>query len=75
MLIFLAVVCLPHLIWIVDSGVIDHIARDKRVFVEYHRISLDTRWIYVGDNFRVGVEGIGTCKLMLNDDRTFLAPI
>ena len=33
--------------------------------MEYRRISQGSRWIYVGNNSRVEVKGIGTCKLVL----------
>ncbi|KAK0599320.1 hypothetical protein LWI29_004233 [Acer saccharum] len=51
---------------IVNSGATDHAARDRATFVEYRRISQGTRWIYVGNNSRVEVNGIGTCKLMMH---------
>ncbi|KAK0588887.1 hypothetical protein LWI29_006625 [Acer saccharum] len=53
-------------LWTVDSGAIDHVARDRATFVEYRRISQGTRWIYVGNSSRVKVKGIGTCKLMMH---------
>ncbi|TXG60589.1 hypothetical protein EZV62_015162 [Acer yangbiense] len=49
-----------------NSGATDHVARDRAAFVEYHRISQGTRWIYVENNSRVEVKGIGTCKLMMH---------
>ena len=56
--------------WIIDSGATDHVARDRGAFVEYRRIPAGTRWIYVGNNSRVEVKGIGTCKLELRGGRT-----
>ena len=53
-------------LWTVDSGATDHVARDRAAFVEYCQISQGTRWIYVGNNSRVEVKGIGTCKLMMH---------
>lgn len=40
--------------------------------MEYHQISLGTKWIYIGDNSRVGVRGISICKLKLNGGHTLL---
>lgn len=58
--------------WTVDLGVTNYIARDRGAFVEFRRISPSTMWIYIGDNSKVEVKGIGTCKLMLNDGCTLL---
>ena len=49
-------------LWIVDSGAIDHVAKDRGAFVEYRRIPTSSKWIYVGNNSTVEVKGI-TCKL------------
>ncbi|KAL6330609.1 hypothetical protein AAG906_003217 [Vitis piasezkii] len=38
----------------------DHITRNERAYVEFWRISSDTRWIYVGNNSKVEVKGIRT---------------
>ena len=59
-------------LWIVDSGATYHIAKDRGAFVEYRRIPHGTKWIYVGNNTRVEVKGIGTCKLVLEGGRTLL---
>ena len=52
-----------HPMWTVDSRATDHVARDRGAFVEYRRIQLGRRWIYVGNNSRVKVKSIDTCKL------------
>ena len=57
-------------LWIVDLGATDHVAHDQAGYVEYCRISTGARWIYVGDNNKVGVKGIGTCKLSLRGGQT-----
>ena len=54
-------------LWIIDSRATDHIARDQGAFIEYHRIPADTKWIYIGDNSRVEVKGIGICELDLHN--------
>ena len=53
-------------LWTVDSGATYHVARDRAAFVEYRRISQGTRWIYVGNNSRVEVKGIGICKFLMH---------
>ncbi|MCS5023643.1 CCHC-type zinc finger protein, partial [Staphylococcus aureus] len=59
-------------LWTVDSGATDHVAKDRDTFVEYRRIPAGARWIYMGNNSRVEVKGIGTCKLNLRGGRTLL---
>ena len=43
-------------LWIVDSGMTDYVARDQATCVEYRRLSVGARWIYVGDNIKVEVK-------------------
>jgi len=59
-----------HLMWTVDSEAIDYVARDREAFVEYRRIQPGRIWIYVGNNSRVELKGIGTYKLILRDSRS-----
>lgn len=33
--------------------------------MEYYRILSQSRWIYVGNNIKDEVKGIGTCKLVM----------
>ena len=61
-----------HPVWTVDSRATDHIACDRNAYVEYHRISQGSRWIYVGNNSRVEAKGIGTYKLTLHSGRILL---
>ena len=49
--------------WIVDSGATNHITKDLEAYVEFCRVPSGTRWIYVGNNSKAEVRGIGTCKL------------
>ncbi|XP_048139595.1 uncharacterized protein LOC125316163 [Rhodamnia argentea] len=42
-----------------DSGATDHVARDRSTFVEFRQIPSGVKWIYVGNNSRVEVKGIG----------------
>ena len=57
-------------LWTIDSAAADHIARDQGAYIEFRRISSGTRWIYVGNNSKVEVKGIRTCKLELSKGRT-----
>ena len=57
-------------LWTMDSGATDHVARDRAAYVEYRRIPTGSKWIYVGNNARVEVKGIGTCELRLRGGRT-----
>ena len=50
-------------LWTVDLVATDHITRDEGAYVEFWRISSNTRWIYVGNNSKFEVKGIRTCKL------------
>ena len=54
-----------HPLWIVDSGAQHHVAKDRNVFMEFRRIPYGARWIYVGNNTKAEVKGIGTCKLVM----------
>ena len=54
-----------HPMWTIDSGAMHLIARDKREFVEFRRILSGSQWIYLGNNTRIEVKGVGTCKLDL----------
>ncbi|XP_059309943.1 uncharacterized protein LOC132061088 [Lycium ferocissimum] len=56
---------------IVDSGATDHVSRDREAFVEF-RVSPESRWIYVGNNAKLEVKGIGTCKMDLRGGRSLM---
>ena len=55
-----------------DSGKTDHIARDLETFADFRRSPSGTNWIYVGNNSRVNVNGINTCKLALHGGQALL---
>ena len=57
---------------IVDTGAIDHGARDRVGFVEYRRVPAGNRWMRMGNESRVEVLGIGTYKLQLRLGCTLL---
>lgn len=56
-----------HPLLIVDLASTDHVVRKREAFMEYYWIPMETKWIYVGENAKVNVKGIGTCKLNLRD--------
>ena len=58
-----------HPMWTVDSGAMHHVVRDRSEFVEFHRISSGSQWIYLGNSTRIEVKGVGTCKLDLQGGR------
>ncbi|XP_047259889.1 uncharacterized protein LOC124892715 [Capsicum annuum] len=55
-----------------DSGATDHVSQDREAFVEFRRVSPGSRWIYVGNNARLKVKGIGTCKVDLREGRSLM---
>ncbi|KAH0651764.1 hypothetical protein KY284_031676 [Solanum tuberosum] len=61
-----------YLLWILDSGSTDHVSRDREAFVEFHRVSSKSRWIYVGNIVKLEVKGIGTCKVDLCGGRSLM---
>ena len=56
--------------WIVDSITTDHIAWNCNAYVDFLRISKGSTSIYMGNNTSVDVLGIGTCKLLMQKNRT-----
>ena len=38
--------------------------------MKYHQIPCGTKWIYVGNNTRVEIKGIGTYKLCMRGGQT-----
>lgn len=54
-----------HLMWIVDLWATNHVTHDKGVFMEFHQIAKETRWIYVINNTKVKIKEIDTSKLVL----------
>jgi Zinc knuckle len=58
-------------LWTVDSWATYHIAKDCDLFVDFRRIPQGSKLLYVGNNSRVPVKGIDTCKLDMRDGQTF----
>jgi hypothetical protein len=56
-----------YLLWTVDSGATNHVAKDHDLFVDFRRIPQGSKWLYVRNNSRVLVKGIDTCKLDMRD--------
>ena len=61
-----------HLLWIIDSGATDYVTKECEFFVDFRRVPYGVRWIYVGNNARLEVKGIGMCRLFLREGRTLL---
>jgi len=57
--------------WTVDLGATNHIKRDQTIFMKFHLISKESRYIYMWNNVSAAVLGIGTCKLDLQGGHTF----
>ena len=57
--------------WTVDSRATEHVAKDKSAFVEFQRIPQGKKWIYVGNNSKAEVTGIGTCKLVMENGQPY----
>ena len=50
---------------ILSLGGMDHVVKCRDTFMEFWWISHGTKWIYVGNNAWVIIQGIDTCKLVL----------
>jgi Zinc knuckle len=61
-----------YALWTVNSGATDHVAKNRDLFVDFRRIPQGSKCLYVENNSRVPVKGIGTCKLDMRDGRTLL---
>ena len=59
-------------LWVIDSRATDYATKDSGTFIEFWWVPDGERWIYVGNNARISVKGIGTCKLVLRGGRTLL---
>ena len=52
----------------------DYIVRDCDLLLQFCKIYQETKFVYVGNNVRLEVEGIGTCKVPINSGKN-LVPI
>ena len=59
-------------LWIVDSGTTYHITNSRDEFVDFRRVPRRSKWIHVGNNEKVEVLKIGTCKLVLRGGKVLL---
>ncbi|KAK2972779.1 hypothetical protein RJ640_029704 [Escallonia rubra] len=59
-------------VWFVDTGATKHVARDREGFVDYHRISLGSKHIFMGNNSSEEVLGVGSYQLKLRTGRTLI---
>jgi hypothetical protein len=58
--------------WTVDSTATEHVVRERTRYVEYHRVPVGSRKLYMGNESSVNVLGIGTYKLDLRRGCTLL---
>ncbi|KAK2979912.1 hypothetical protein RJ640_029575 [Escallonia rubra] len=59
-------------VWFVDTGATKHVARDREGFVDYHRIPVGSKHIFMGNNSSEEVLGVGSYQLKLRTGRTLI---
>jgi hypothetical protein len=57
--------------WWADSGATAHISNTMQGFKEIHKISDGASYIYMGNDAKAKIEGIGVFELKLNNGSTF----
>ncbi|KAK2975194.1 hypothetical protein RJ640_022086 [Escallonia rubra] len=62
----------PQPVWFVDTGATKHVARDREGFVDYHRIPVGSKHIFMGNNSSEEVLGVGSYQLKLRTGRTLI---
>ncbi|KAK2982911.1 hypothetical protein RJ640_006325 [Escallonia rubra] len=58
--------------WFVDTCATKHVARDREGFVDYHRIPVGSKHIFMGNNSSEEVLGVGSYQLKLRTGRTLI---
>ncbi|KAK2972214.1 hypothetical protein RJ640_002618 [Escallonia rubra] len=61
-----------QLVWFVDTGATKHVAHDREGFVDYHRIPLGSKHIFMGNNSSEEVLGVGSYQLKLRTGSTLI---
>ncbi|KAK2979387.1 hypothetical protein RJ640_016795 [Escallonia rubra] len=59
-------------VWFVDTGATKHVARDREGFIDYHRIPVGSKHIFMGNNSFKEVLGVGSYQLKLRTGRTLI---
>lgn len=59
-------------VWIIGSRAATNVMRDHEAHIDFCRVPLGSRWIYVEHNSKAEVHGIGTSQLMLRSGCTLL---
>ncbi|KAK2974054.1 hypothetical protein RJ640_006246 [Escallonia rubra] len=59
-------------VWFVDTGATKHVARDREGFVDYHRIPVGSKHIFMGNNSSKEVLGFGSYQLKLRTGHTLI---
>ncbi|XP_075088370.1 uncharacterized protein LOC142170372 [Nicotiana tabacum] len=55
-----------------DSGATDHVSRDRESFIEFRRVPPGSKHVYVGNNAKLEVKRIGTCRMDMRGDRSLM---
>ena len=58
--------------WIVDSGTTDRITNSRDKFMDFRQVPRRSKWIHVGNNEKMEVLRIDTCKLVLRGGKVLL---
>ncbi|KAK2994180.1 hypothetical protein RJ640_018165 [Escallonia rubra] len=59
-------------VWFGDTGATKHVARDREGFVDYHRIPVGSKHIFMGNNSSEEVLRVGSYQLKLRTGRTLI---
>nr|XP_009782484.1 PREDICTED: uncharacterized protein LOC104231227 [Nicotiana sylvestris]XP_016458880.1 PREDICTED: uncharacterized protein LOC107782512 [Nicotiana tabacum] len=55
-----------------DSGATDHVSRDREAFIEFRQVPPRSKYIYVRNNAKLEVKGIGTCRMDMCVSRSLI---
>ncbi|XP_070017659.1 uncharacterized protein [Nicotiana sylvestris] len=53
-------------------GAIDHVSRDREVFIQFRRVSPGSKHVYVRNNAKLEVKGIVTCRMDMCGGRSLM---
>ncbi|XP_019258256.1 PREDICTED: uncharacterized protein LOC109236514 [Nicotiana attenuata] len=55
-----------------DSGATNHVSHDREAFIEFRRVPPISKHVYVGNNAKLEVKGIGTCRMDMRGGRSLM---
>ena len=58
--------------WIIDLEASEHVTRDHVSFIEYHRLLIEDRILFMGNRVSMDVLGITTYKLVMCSGYTLM---